>query len=107
MNRGGSGRQEISDGMGPSSTTFRQVSISLGIGALNGFGGKVGSGFAMGNFSAPGKTSEEHFMRSTLMSNTAPRFLMVGGRSSPMVRSFGQGGPGAMGNKRNGQQVYP
>lgn len=65
MGRGGSGRRGVSGGMGPpSSTASRQASVGLDIGTLNGFGGKGGSGFAMGNFSAPGKTSEERFMRS-------------------------------------------
>ncbi|EJD08038.1 uncharacterized protein FOMMEDRAFT_101459 [Fomitiporia mediterranea MF3/22] len=103
MGRGGSGRRGVSGGMGPpSSTASRQASIGLGIGALNGFGGKPGSGFAMGNFStAPNKlSSEERFIRSTSMSGGPGGLPFPGGRPSPMQRSSSQGGPGAMGNKR-------
>ncbi|KAL5512629.1 hypothetical protein ACEPAG_3282 [Sanghuangporus baumii] len=99
MGRGGSGRRGVSGSMGPPISTARQGSVGLGLGPLN---GKVGSNFAMGQFSAgPKLTSEERFMRSTSLSGGGPGAMpFVGGRASPMVRSSSQGGPGAMGSKR-------
>ncbi|KAL5532025.1 hypothetical protein ACEPAF_5589 [Sanghuangporus sanghuang] len=98
MGRGGSGRRGVSGSMGPPTSTTRQGSVGLGLGPLN---GKVGSNFAMGQFSAgPKLTSEERFMRSTSLSGGPGAMPFVGGRASPMVRSSSQGGPGAMGNKR-------
>ena len=98
MGRTSSGRRGMSGGM-PSG--LRQASgVGLGIGLLNGFG-KSSSGFmgGMGNFSAPNKlSSEERFMRSTSLSGDPGGFGIPSGRSSPMVRSSSQGGPGGMGS---------
>ena len=96
ITRGGSGRRPISNMGPPSSTIPRQASVGLGINVpQSGF--KPGSGFAMGNFSTPNKlTSEERFMRSTSMGAGPGGLAFPGGRTSPMVRSSSQGGPGGM-----------
>ncbi|KLO17689.1 hypothetical protein SCHPADRAFT_156858 [Schizopora paradoxa] len=100
MTRGGSGRR--GGAMGPPSTT-RSASIGLGINS-GGSGFAKSSGFAMGQFSTPGKipsTSEDRFMRSTSMGSGAGG-LPFTGRPSPMIRTSSQGGamPGGMGSKR-------
>lgn len=101
MGRGGSGRRGVSGSMGPpSSTASRQASIGLGI-IPGGFGGKGASGFPMGQFSTPSKSSsEERFARSTSMSAG----MQFSSRPTPLVRTSSQGGPngmpGSMGNKR-------
>ena len=97
MTRGGSGRRG-GGAMGPPSST-RSASIGLGINPGSGFK----SGFAMGQFSTPGKipTSEDRFMRSASMGSGAAGFPMMGGRPSPMVRTSSQGGAmSGMGSKR-------
>ncbi|KAI5116077.1 hypothetical protein M0805_003834 [Coniferiporia weirii] len=100
MGRGGSGRRGVSGGMGPPmSTAARQASVGLGLGGLNGFGKSASSFAAMGSFSAPNKlSSEERFNRSSSMSGGPGGFGIASGRSSPMVRSSSQGGPGSMGS---------
>ena len=106
MGRGGP-RRGGSGSMGPpASNATRQASIGLGIMQPPSGFGKSSSGFAMGNFSTPGKlSSEERFMRSTSMSTGPGGLSFPGGRPSPMVRSSSQGGPnglpsGSMHSKR-------
>lgn len=97
--RGGSGRgHRVSGAMGPpSSNVSRQASIGLGFNVPPSGFGKSSSGFAMGNFSTPGKlTSEERFMRSTSVGAGPGGLAFPSGRPSPMVRSTSQGGPGAV-----------
>ena len=95
MGRGGSGRRGVPGSMGPPAS--RSASIA-GLGITGPAFGKSVSGFAMGQFSAPGKlsSSEERFNRSTSMS--AAGLAFSGGRTPPMVRSSSQGGPGSVGS---------
>ncbi|KAL5504706.1 hypothetical protein ACEPAH_7369 [Sanghuangporus vaninii] len=83
MGRGRSGRRGVSGSMGPPTSTTRQGSVGLGLGPLN---GKVGSNFAMGQFSAgPKLRSEERFMRSASLSGGPGAMPFVGGRASPVA----------------------
>lgn len=106
LGRGGSGRRGVSGGMGLPLSASRSASVGLGLGPLNGFGNRAGSGYATGNFTTPKKLSSDvRFMQSTSMSSGHGGLAFPGGRLTPMVRSSSQGGPGAMGSKRTRRKL--